>query len=393
MAAGIINSAIGDARTSNQDEQLATATAATAPLPAQPTVAAAPAGIISTAQAAPVDYKSQINGIYQSSFGRQPDDAGMAYWTKAAQQNPGGDLSAMIKGGAQTQDRAAMADISAGGIDTTKTWGAGLNPNDVAPSKDIWNATSNQWTPAPTAPVSAQLSAPTKWGVTADQTVQGQMKSLIDPNNPYYQQWATAGAQEAAARGFTGNSSIRSTGIMDAVMRGATPIATSDASTYAKAAGYNADTSNQFAVKNADMSNQMAMANLSASTQTAVAGMSAQTQRAVSTMNNVSQAAISQAHDANSALISSNDSAKSAYSNYVAAVAQIDQNDKMTGEGAKRAAIITQTQIFNNAIAGLRAANSGTADVSSPLNIAQTAGNPASRVGGVDVSNLLNFQL
>ena len=60
------------------------------------------------------------------------------------------------------------------------------------------------------------------YGVTADQTVAGQMKNLIDPNNPYYQQWATNGAQDAAARGFTGNSSIRDSGILDAVMRGAT---------------------------------------------------------------------------------------------------------------------------------------------------------------------------
>jgi hypothetical protein len=351
-------------------------------------------GIIGGAQAAaPVDYTSRINDIYQTQFGRKADDAGMDFWTKAAQQNPTGDLTAMIKGGAQTQDSAAMADIANGGINTSNTWGSDLNANDVASQKDTWDAVNNRWVTAapPSSPGAAQLGTPTQWNITPDQTVQGQMKNLIDPNSPYYQQWATAGAQDAAARGFTGNSSIRETGIMDSVMRGATPIATADASTYAKAAGYNADMPNQFAMKNADMQTQMAQANLSANTQKFVAGLSAQTQRDVANMNNQSQATISQAHDANSALIASNSNAKEAYNNYVAAVAQIDQNDKMDAT-AKQSAIITQTQIFNNAIAGLKAANSGTADLTSPLDVTAPTVNPAAAaVGGVDVSDQLQF--
>jgi len=333
---------------------------------ATPSTTVAPTGIIGGAQtpgmsappvattppattppAAAPDYTGQIQDAYQKYLGRSGETAGVDFY------------NGLLKSG-MSMDR-----INQGFMDS-----------------DEYKSLHPAAKPAATGP--SLLGAPTKWDITADQTVQGQMKNLIDPNNPYYQQWATAGAQDAAARGFTGNSSIRDTGIMDSVMRGATPIATSDASTYAKAAGYNADMPNQFAMKNQDAQNQMAIAHLSADTQKAVAGMSAQTQHDVAAMNNASQAAISQAHDANSALISSNDSAKSAYNNYVAAVAQIDQNDKMDGP-AKRAAIITQTQIFNNAIAGLKAANPGTADVSSPLDIAHPA------VPNVDVSDLLVF--
>lgn len=385
---GIINSLVGNVTDPSQMGQAS-------PVPgmeAQATPAAT--GIIGGAQApaaaaAPVDYTTKINDIYQGAFGRKADDAGMAYWTKAAQANPTGDLGALIRSGAQTQDKTARDDIAGGGVDTSTTWDAGLNANNTA---NKWDATNNKWTlgTPDSASGATQLGDPTKWNITADQTVQGQLKGMIDPNNPYYQQWATTGAQDAAARGFTGNSSIRDTGIMDSVMRNATPIATADAATYAKAAGYNADMPNQFAMKNNDSANAMATAHLSADTQKSVAGMSAQTQHDVAAMNNASQAAISQAHDANSALIASNDAAKGAYSNYVAAVAQIDQNVAMDSN-AKQAAIVTQTQIFNNAIAGLKAANHGTADVSSPLDITPPAGGAAGLVGGVDVSNILNF--
>lgn len=323
----------------------AQATLAVAPTPA-PVAAAAPAA----QPAAPVDHMADLNSLYSKDFGRAGDQAGMGFWSDS-----------MNKGMSLGQVDQAMQ-----GSDEYKA----LHPTATAPS-----ATAS--------------GTPKAWDVTADQTVQGQVSKMIDPNSPLYQQWATAGAQDAAARGFTGNSSIRSTGIMDSVMRNATPIATADAATNAKAAGYNADMPNQFALKNADLSQQSALAHLSADTQKYVADQSASTQLAVQKMSTQSQQTISQAHDANSVLIASNDAAKSAYGNYVAAVAQIDQNDKMDAT-AKQSAIITQTQIFNNAVSGLKAATPGTADVSSPLDVSG-ANSAAAQVGGVDVSNYLNF--
>lgn len=331
--------------------------------PATAAPAAAPTGIIGAAQAAPVaapaaaptDYSGQIQGAYQKYLNRTGDQAGVDFYQNAMRNG------------------ASMDTVN--NDFTSSNEYKSLHP--VTPLTDV-------------TPGTTQIGNPTQWNVDADQTVQGQMTKMADPNNPYYQQWATAGAQDAAARGFTGNSSIRSTGIMDSVMRNATPIATADAATNAKAAGYNADMPNQFAQKNADMSQQNSLAHLSADTQKYVADQSAATQMAVQKMSTQSQATISQAHDANSVLIASNDAAKSAYSNYVGAIAQIDQNDKMDAT-AKQAAITTQTQIFNNAVAGLKAATPGTADVSSPLDVSGT--NPAAaQVGGVDVSKLLDFK-
>jgi hypothetical protein len=262
----------------------------------------------------------------------------------------------------------------------------------------------------------AQLGDPTKWNVTGDQTVAGQMQKLTDPNNPYYQQWATAGAQDAAARGFTGNSSIRSSGIIDSVMRNALPVAQSDAATYAKAEGYNTDQSNQFAQANTTAQNTAGQfnagqantasiaklqsdttkygADVSAATQRYVSDQSASTQQAIAKMSNTSQAAISQAHDANSVLLQNNQTAQAAYNAYVNAVANIDIQPSMDKD-AKAAAIITQTNIFNSAIAGLKSATSSTPDVTSPLDTSgfglSSSHSADDLINRVDVSGLLVF--
>lgn len=380
MATGIINSkmSVDDEATPKITQPNASvlappasgpAATTTAPLTqaaSTPATTVAPTGIINTASATPsappVDHTSDIQAAYQKYLGRAGEQAGVDYYQHAF--DGGENMDQINKHFMESPEYKA------------------LHPDAQA----IARAT----------PPSVADNTPSQWHISPDQTVQGQMAKLIDPNNPYYQQWATAGAQDAAARGFTGNSSIRSTGIMDSVMRNATPIAGADAATYAKAAGYNADMPNQFALKNADMANQLALARISADTAKFTAGLSADTQKSVAQLSATSQQTISQAHDANSALLASNDSAKSAYSSYVAALAQIDQNAGMDA-AAKQAAIVTQTQVFNNAIAGLRSANSGTANIGSPLDInaapasTNSAAAAAAAIAGIDVSHIMQF--
>lgn len=319
------------------------------------------------------------------------------YYSPDQQAQPG------IIAGAQSGVMSAAAQPAAG-QPSGSTVQPGATPAAVPPSAP----------PTPPAPATAAtLPAPAQWNVTNDQAVAGQMGKLADPNNPYYQQWAQAGASDAAARGFTGNSSIRDTAILDSVMRNATPIAQADAATYSKAAGYNTDQQNQFGLAQFNAGNQMAQANLSSQTQQYVSNLGADTQKTVAAMSNASQAAISQAHDANAVLLQSNQSASNAYSQYVQAVASIDQQPGMD-MAAKQAAITTQTQIFNNAMAAMKGSSAGTPDLSSPLDVNGTGSDasgpagPGSRftpqgpmgeamaraagqVGGVDVSNLLAF--
>ncbi len=335
-----------------------------------------------------------VNKIYQANFGRPAEKTGADYWVDQAAKNPGVDLTALIRSTAQTDDITARDDISAGKVDTNATWDAGTDVNQVG-SKVKYDSASNKWVPqgiiatAQTPPKAALLGDPKRWEITADQTAQGQMARMADPNNPYYQAWATAGAQDAAARGFTGNSSIRETGILDSVMRNATPIATNDAATYAKSSAYNADMPNQFAIHNQDAQNAITTTGMNNATALAQSGISSQTQLSIARMNADNAAAVSAAHDANSVLIANNAQAKEAYNSYVAAIAQIDQNAAMD-ENAKRAAIVTQTQIFNSAINGVKAASPSTSAVSSPLSTDAVA-KAVQEVGGVDVSGALQF--
>lgn len=365
----------------NAQNGVATATANQSVLGTQQAPAATAAsqpGIIAGGMGANApDYSSQVKNLYRSDLGREADAGGVDFW------------AGQMKNGA-----------SASQID------AALRASPEYAS--LHQAPTQATAPAAPSYTPALLGNPTKWDVANNQTVQGQMAALADPNNPYYQQWATAGAQNAAARGFTGNSSIRDTGILDSVMRNATPVAQSDAATYAKAAGYNADQSNQFAVANQNATNTAGQVNanlantaniaklqsdttrygadVSAGTQRYVSDQSASTQQAIAKMSNTSQAAISQAHDANSVLLQNNQTAQAAYNAYVNAVANIDIQPSMDA-AAKQAAITTQTQIFNATISGLKTATPATPDVSSPLNVNAAA----QQVNGVDVSNLLNF--
>jgi hypothetical protein len=296
--------------------------------------------------------KDQINAAYQTHFGRPADEAGMAYWMNTANQNPNTNIANMIGMGAQQQDQNAQTSINAGGVDTTHTWNPSLNTADVAPQKDTWDATTNTWkaaaTPVSSAPTGAALLGdPTKWNITKDQTTQGQMTNLIDPNSPYYQAWKNAGANDAAARGFTGNSSIRDSAIMDSIMRNATPIAQSDAAVYAKAAGYNADEPNQFAMANQNASNNLNLANISASTQKFVAGLSSDTQKIVANLNNTSQQTISAAHDANAVFLANNKAAQDALSQLANGLNVNSSNTALTG-GAKETANNNLIDIYNN---------------------------------------------
>lgn len=280
------------------------------------------------------------------------------------------------------------------------------------------------------------LGDPHKWDVTAEQTAQGQMQRMADPNSPYYQAWATAGAQDAAARGFTGNSSIRDSGILDSVMKNATPIALNDAGTYAKSASYNADEKNQFGILNQNASNtagqfnagaintrygvdlsnatqrygidtnaatsrygtdvgartQLATANISAATSRYMSDQSAATQTAVAKMSNDSQQLISTAHDKNSVLLQSNSDAATAFNNYAATLANINGSTTMDA-AAKTTTIAEATNNYNAHIDSILAQSPTSTGSRSTLDVTTAAAvkKAVDAANGVDVSKQLTF--
>ena len=278
------------------------------------------------------------------------------------------------------------------------------------------DANGNPIQPSPVvpAPTAVNVADPTKWTVDPKQTTQGQIASMIDPNSPLYQSWATAGKEKAAGQGFT-NGSMEQSGILNSVMQNATPIATSDANTMATAGKYNADTQNTINQQNANAANtmaatgyqgqvsqantqannatslgtanisantqlatanisantqlatanisantQLATANISADTQKAVAQLSSDTQQKLATMNNTSQAAISSAHDANAVLIANNSAATTAFNNYIQEIANIDASSTISDKAGAEA---KATTLFQNAMNALKSSGGTSIDL------------------------------
>ena len=210
--------------------------------------------------------------------------------------------------------------------------------------------------PAPQEPQVAQLGAPTAWNVTADQTVEGRINKII---NGEVGQQARAGAMgEMNERGLV-NTSMAITAGQDAAYRAAIPIATNDAATFSKAAGYNADQGNQFAVRNTDYKNQYALAalsaktqleqaNLQARTQLTTAQLSAQTQMSVAQLNADTQAqmknldidfqtAANALQQANKTLLDTNGQAATAMNTAMSAISNIQNNNQMDATTKTRA--------------------------------------------------------
>jgi hypothetical protein len=110
--------------------------------------------------------------------------------------------------------------------------------NTIAPSTPIPTTTPAGTTPSGTP----ELAAPTAYGynpdaykVTEDQTVAGQIKNIIASGSPLMKLAETNAKNQMNQRGLI-NSSQAITAGQAAVYGAATPIATSDAATYAKAA-------------------------------------------------------------------------------------------------------------------------------------------------------------
>lgn len=93
-----------------------------------------------------------------------------------------------------------------------------------------------------------------KWNVDNNQLVQNQLSSVLSQTNPLMKSAEAKAKQEMNARGLL-NSSMAVKAGQSALYDYAVPIATSDATTLANSAKYNADASNQIAQFNAGAKN------------------------------------------------------------------------------------------------------------------------------------------
>lgn len=95
----------------------------------------------------------------------------------------------------------------------------------------------------------SQLQNPTGWDVQPNETVRSQLQQIIADDSPLMQQARTRALQTANSRGLL-NSSMAMTAADSAMYDAAMPIATQDASTFARSGEFNANTKNTFSRDN-----------------------------------------------------------------------------------------------------------------------------------------------
>lgn len=122
----------------------------------------------------------------------------------------------------------------------------------------------------------AQLSDPKQWEVTQDQTMQGQLQGILGRNSALMDQARSRALDQANDMGMA-NSSMAITAGESALYDKALPIASNDANTMAKAAGYNTDIFNQFAMANVGFANKALEFGANASNAAGVANAGNQT--------------------------------------------------------------------------------------------------------------------
>ncbi len=262
-----------------------------------------------------------------------------------AATNPSAEALAAAKQQYNVSDADYTNALAGGHRGIGDTYGGGItqpvNPNDItvlggggtpAPSTPVPSGIINgaiNTAPASTSATGAAQATTTPWNVTADQTVQGRMAGLLDKNDPYNQALTTLGNEQANARGMV-NASIGSSLVQDGIIKNAMGIAAPDAATAAKAAGYNADQTNQFATNNTAAQNQLNLANIAAGTQKYSTDVGANT-----SLSNAATTA-----------------ATSKYNTDASAAAGLNSetNASLRQATASATSLLTSTQALNNAV-------------------------------------------
>lgn len=200
--------------------------------------------------------------------------------------------------GQRTASGAAATPANAGGVDPgTNAAGVSAGANTGTNAVGVINRAIG--------PVTT-----TNWNVTPDMLVKNQLADLLAPNSALMQQAQTKGAQFAASRGLL-NSSMGETAVLDAMLAAATPIATSDAATYAKSGEFNANAANTVNIANQTndtsrygIDTSAATSKYGVDTTAATSKYGTDTQKTIADNNNATSTAIAAANNTTSTAIS-----------------------------------------------------------------------------------------
>jgi len=232
--------------------------------------------------------------------------------------------------------------------------------NRGIPKPDIPNVNiASPYLPDTSQPVTdqqntaAQVQAPAvvnpyQTTVTDDQTVQGQVKKIIDENSPLMQQAQTRANQQMNQRGLI-NSSMAVGAGQAALYDAAVPIAASDAQTNNKVALDNTQAKNQFATANNTQSYDMSKMDKAFQQTTAQLQQKFGYDEALMNLNNENQIKITNLTAQYRNLTQASASATNLIANSADNIHQIMINPNLD-TAAKQAAIDTYNINLNNAL-------------------------------------------
>lgn len=215
------------------------------------------------------------------------------------------------------------------------------------------------------------------WEVTTDQTVAGNINSIVSAGSPLLEQARTRALQGMNARGLI-NSSIATGAADTAVYDVANTIAQADAATKAKAAGYNADQYNQQLTLDKNLANSWNQAQLQADTTKYTANLQAETQKLnnasqqlIAGLNNDQQTTVAKLNNENNRLLNTNRDAATAFNNSMQYINAINSNPNMDADAKTRAV----AQIYYNLDTQLKTlSKTAGIDVRSSLSLANAPG-------------------
>jgi hypothetical protein len=178
----------------------------------------------------------------------------------------------------------------------------------------------------------------TQWGVTQDQTVQGQIDKVLNQNSPLQQLAASNAMQQANKRGLI-NTSIAVGDAQNAVIQNALPIATQDAQTNAAAAQTNTTEANKIGLFNSELGSKDQQFNISEQNKQAAQILDIENQQKLAQLNNEASMAAK-----------NNTSVAALYDTYQRAINGI-LTDPNLDTASKQAAIDMQSQLLQTGMA------------------------------------------
>lgn len=154
-----------------------------------------------------------------------------------------------VAGDASGGGYAGAAGGGSGGAGTGGGGPLGMPTTGINLSQ-LQNPSSAQSSGMPTTGINlSQLQGANSWDVQPNEAVRSQLQQIIADDSPLMQQARTRALQTANSRGLL-NSSMAMTAADSAMYDAAMPIATQDASTYARAGEFNSNTKNTFSRDN-----------------------------------------------------------------------------------------------------------------------------------------------